>query len=72
MIRIILGALTAIVAAALLLSFDADARRRRERPVRVDPVAGIVDIGPKVVRTVKVDPCEAPYTFGDLWRCRAP
>lgn len=66
----------ALLAAALLALWfampDAEARRRHHRGKRTAPAALAIDVGPKVVRTIKIDPCEVARTFAEVWRCRAP
>lgn len=57
------------LSALWFLAQDADARRRR--PHRPAPVAQAVDVGPKIVRTIKIDPCDVARTFVEKWRCRA-
>lgn len=54
-----------------LLAQDADARRRRPHGARPVPIAQAIDVGPTVVRTIRIDPCEVTRTFVEMWRCRA-
>lgn len=51
---------------------DADARRARHRQKHEMPAALPIDIGPKTVRTIRIDPCEVARTFLEHWRCRVP
>ena len=67
----------ALLAAALVVLWfaipDVEARRRYHRVKREVPAAlKAIDVGPKVVRTIRVDPCEASFTFVEMWRCRVP
>lgn len=54
--------------ATWLLDEPADARRHRPAPEAHEVQA--IDVGPKVVRTIRVDPCEDARTFVEAWRCR--
>lgn len=57
------------LSALWLLAQDADARRRR--PHRSAPIAQVIDVGPKIVRTIRIDPCDVARTFVEKWKCRA-
>ena len=69
---IVLGMIVAVIF-GLWLTDDAEARRRHHRSKREVPTAmRAIDVGPKVVRTIRIDPCEVARTFVEMWRCRAP
>ena len=57
------------LSALWLLAQDADARRRR--PHRPAPTAQVIDVGPKIVRTIRIDPCDIARTFVETWKCRS-
>lgn len=59
------------LSALWLLAQDADASRRHRRSARPMPIVQVIDVGPKIVRTIKIDPCDVARTFVEKWRCRA-
>ena len=73
MIRLGAALLAAAIVALWFAMPDAEARRRHHRVKREVPAAmRAIDVGPKVVRTIRIDPCEVARTFVEMWRCRAP
>jgi hypothetical protein len=64
------GAVAVGLVLSWLLAQEADARRRRERVPHPTAVARAIDVGPVVVRTLRIDPCEVARTFAEAWKCR--
>lgn len=58
------------MAALWLLAQEADARHGRFRTPQVPAPAKIRDVGPIIVRTLRIDPCEVARTFAEVWKCR--
>jgi len=58
--------LSAFLALALMCGAAQAGKADRLKPARV----AVTEPETKRVRTIRVDPCEVPFSFEEVWRCR--